>query len=55
MPDADHGAARQRAILVLCALAGAVSFARVANDPALSEEILQSVKAGLLQTTAEDV
>ncbi len=47
MPDADAAAARQKAILALCAMAGAISFARVVDDPALSEDILQSVKAVL--------
>jgi TetR/AcrR family transcriptional repressor of nem operon len=54
LSDRDAVAARGKAILVLCAMAGAVSFARVASDPALSEEILQSVNAGLQAIMADD-
>ncbi|KAA0689531.1 TetR/AcrR family transcriptional regulator [Neorhizobium sp. P12A] len=43
----DSVAARSKAILTLSAMAGAVGFARIATDPALSEEILKSVTAVL--------
>ncbi|PZM11142.1 TetR/AcrR family transcriptional regulator [Rhizobium tubonense] len=44
MTDADADAARKKAILAVCAMAGAVGFARIVDDQALSEEILGSVK-----------
>jgi TetR/AcrR family transcriptional repressor of nem operon len=55
MPDADAAAARRKAILAVCAMAGAVGFARVVDDPVLSEDILQSVNAALRDITADKV
>jgi TetR/AcrR family transcriptional repressor of nem operon len=52
MPNADSPPARQKAILIMCAMAGAVGFSRIVDDEALSEEILNSVRA-LLTTSAE--
>jgi TetR/AcrR family transcriptional repressor of nem operon len=44
MGEADAGEARRKAILAVCAMAGAVGLARIVDDEALSQEILQSVK-----------
>lgn len=43
MPVEDPTEARQKAILAVCAMAGAVSLARMVDDETLSEEILRSV------------
>jgi len=44
MPNADAADARQEAIIAICLMAGAVGLARVANDEALSEEILEAAR-----------
>jgi TetR/AcrR family transcriptional regulator, transcriptional repressor for nem operon len=44
MSDDDVAMARQKAILAMCAMAGAVGFSRIVDDEALSEEILNSVR-----------
>lgn len=43
----DGEVARQQALLAICAMAGAVSFARLVNDNVLSEEILTAIKSQL--------
>jgi TetR/AcrR family transcriptional repressor of nem operon len=52
MSKDDRSLARQRAILAMCAMAGAVGFSRIVDDEALSEEILNAVRA-LLTASAE--
>lgn len=49
MKDQDATAARQKALLTVCAMAGAVGFARLVDDEALSEEILAVVRDELLR------
>ena len=44
--------ARKKALLAVCAMAGAVGFARLVNDEALSREILETVKGELLKLSA---
>lgn len=44
MPQPETVAARQKAIIASCLMTGAVGLARVANDEALSSEILETVK-----------
>jgi TetR/AcrR family transcriptional repressor of nem operon len=52
MSNAGSSMARQQAILTMCAMAGAVGFSRIVDDEALSEEILNSVRA-LLTASSE--
>lgn len=52
MNSDEPAVARQKALLALCAIAGAVSFARIVDDQALSEEILTAVKSELLKIAA---
>jgi TetR/AcrR family transcriptional repressor of nem operon len=52
MSQMDSSTARQKAILTMCAMAGAVGFARIVDDEALSEEILSAVRE-LLTVSAE--
>jgi TetR/AcrR family transcriptional regulator, transcriptional repressor for nem operon len=52
MKDADAATARKKALLALCAMAGAVEFARLVDDEALSEEILATVRDELLKMAA---
>lgn len=49
MKDQDAASARKKALMAVCAMAGAVSFARLVKDEALSEEILQTVRDELLK------
>jgi TetR/AcrR family transcriptional repressor of nem operon len=49
MKDEDGAIARRKALLAICAMAGAVGFARLVDDEALSEEILASVREELLR------
>jgi TetR/AcrR family transcriptional repressor of nem operon len=49
MKDGDSAVARRKALLAICAMAGAVGFARLVDDKALSEEILASVREELLK------
>ncbi|HEY0209055.1 TetR/AcrR family transcriptional regulator [Acerihabitans sp.] len=51
--DAALGASgqREKAILALAAMVGALGIARAVSDPSLSDEILEAVKAQLLQLT----
>lgn len=44
MPQPETGDARRKAIIASCLMTGAVGLARVANDEALSSEILETVK-----------
>ncbi len=44
MPQPETADARQKAIIASCLMTGAVGLARVANDGALSSEILETVK-----------
>jgi TetR/AcrR family transcriptional repressor of nem operon len=46
--DDDPARARQKALLAICAAAGAVGFARLVDDEALSEEIVATVKGALV-------
>lgn len=54
MPDQDAAEARRKAILAVTAMAGAVGFSRIVDDPDLSEEILQAVKSMVLRTAATE-
>lgn len=45
LADGDAEATRRKAIIAFCAMAGAVGFARISDDEALSNEILETVKA----------
>lgn len=49
--DSGDGSARARAILAFSAMVGALSLARVADDDALSREILETVR-GMLEKPA---
>ena len=51
MKDGDAAVARQQALLAICAMAGAVGFARLVDDDRLSEEILNTVRDELLKIT----
>ena len=53
MKDDDAAMARQKALLAICAAAGAVGFARLVDDEALSEEILATVKRALLDIAGD--
>lgn len=55
MKDGDPAVARQKAVLAICAMAGAVAFSRLVDDPALSEEILETVRDGLLNMAGSGV
>lgn len=44
MPQPESREARQKAIIASCLMTGALGLARVANDEALSNEILETVK-----------
>lgn len=44
MPQPETREARQKAIIASCLMTGALGLARVANDEALSNEILETVK-----------
>lgn len=44
MPQPESADARRRAIVASCLMTGAVGLARVANDEALSSEILETVR-----------
>lgn len=45
LADEDDEAARRKAIIAFCAMAGAVGLARISDDEALSNEILETVRA----------
>lgn len=47
MPRRKHEAAESRAILVLCAMVGAVTLSRIAADPELSSKILRETNRQL--------
>jgi TetR/AcrR family transcriptional repressor of nem operon len=47
MPEADAGARRAAAIRTFASLVGGMVAARAVSDPALSDEILATVRAGL--------
>ncbi|MBN8954122.1 MULTISPECIES: TetR/AcrR family transcriptional regulator [unclassified Rhizobium] len=44
MPEPETAEARRKAIIASCLMTGALGLARVANDEALSNEILETVK-----------
>ncbi|MFK0165315.1 TetR/AcrR family transcriptional regulator [Rhizobium sp. NPDC090279] len=44
MPEPETAEARRKAIIASCLMTGALGLARVANDEALSSEILETVK-----------
>ncbi|SCB16357.1 TetR/AcrR family transcriptional regulator [Rhizobium hainanense] len=44
MPKPETAEARRKAIIASCLMTGALGLARVANDEALSDEILETVK-----------
>ncbi|EJL04112.1 transcriptional regulator, TetR family [Pseudomonas fluorescens Q2-87] len=46
--DAPAEIARERAILTMCAMMGALTIARIAKGEALSDEVLQAVSAQLM-------
>lgn len=50
--DSPGGDAREQAILAFSAMVGALGLARAVSDPALSEEILASVRNALLRQVA---
>jgi TetR/AcrR family transcriptional repressor of nem operon len=52
MPQADAADARRNALIATCLMAGAVGLARVANDEALSDEILE-VARGFMRELAK--
>ncbi|MDE1992971.1 MAG: TetR/AcrR family transcriptional regulator [Rhizobiaceae bacterium] len=53
MPHPDTAEARRNAIITSCLMTGALSLARVANDEALSNEILETVR-GFVRALADD-
>ena len=53
MPQANATEARRNAIIASCLMAGALGFARVANDEVFSEEILETAR-GFVKALAID-
>ncbi|HEY0125148.1 MAG TPA: TetR/AcrR family transcriptional regulator [Rhizobium sp.] len=54
MPQTDAAAARRDAIIATCLMAGAVGLARVTNDEALSDEILEAARSFMKELAKGD-